>query len=64
MGKLVMLELIGSLKIGYFILEKEMAKLNQKKDLKQPDRPHPVGKFYFILEKNQQHIQCNCLHVF
>ena len=36
-----------------FILKCKMAKLNQNKNSKQPDRPETVRKLYFTLEINQ-----------
>ena len=35
-----------------FIIESKMAKLNQKQNSKQPDRPDAVWKLYFALEIN------------
>ena len=56
MGKLVMLEPIGSLKIGYFILEKEMAELNQKKRLKTTrSTPSCVKVLFYLGEKSTSH---------
>ena len=51
-----MLELIGSLKIGYFILEKEMAELNQKKRLKTTrSTPSCVKVLFYLGEKSTAH---------
>ena len=53
MGKLVILELVETLKNNNFILINKMVELNQKKESKQPDRPDAVWKIYFILEINE-----------
>ena len=41
------------LKNSDFILEIKMAKLNQNKNSKQPDRPDAMRRLYFILEVNE-----------
>ena len=44
---------VHRLKNGDFILESKMAKLNQNKNSKQPDRPDAVWKLYFTVEINE-----------
>ena len=44
---------VHRLKNSNFILESKMAELNQNKNSKQPDRPDPAWKLYFILELNE-----------
>ena len=44
---------VHRLKNSNFILESEMAELNQNENSKQPDRPDAVWNFSFILEKNE-----------
>ena len=41
---------VHKLKNSHFILESKMAKLNQNKNWKQPDRPGAVWNFLFTLE--------------
>ena len=44
---------VHRLKNSVFSLESKMAELNQNKNSKQPDRPDPAWKLYFILELNE-----------
>ena len=46
----------GKLKNTKFILETKVAKLDQNKKSKQPDRPDAVWKLYFTLRINEHHI--------
>ena len=46
---------VHRLKNSDFISESKMAKLNQNKNRKQPDRPDAVLRLYFILEIHEQH---------
>ena len=53
MDKLDTLGLVESLKDSDLSLESKMAKQNQNNNSKQPDRPDPMQKLYFALERNE-----------